>query len=240
MTPPSCLHQRRQRRAVRATANASEPQRLGRRARAPGAAERTTPSRQPRTNGPDPAWHQRLPASCHRSCHRDKPGPPRTGWNYPVVAAHPDHPADMRQQNASRRPVDDHRPASEGQPAAAHRPTQARQRTCKQGTPRPPNGVEQQPGRSLLPRRVAPHAPWEGASTTFRRCGNPLRARPPSARARCARRAWEGVPPVSWGRRGAIACGPAERSMGSRLDGQAAPKGADRAPAVGAPGSGRQ
>lgn len=37
--------------------------------------------------------------------------PPSTGWSYSVVAAsvHPDHPADMRQQNASHRQLDDHR-----------------------------------------------------------------------------------------------------------------------------------
>jgi hypothetical protein len=140
------------------------------------------------------------------------------GWNYSVVTAslHPDHPAEMRQQNAGHRHLDDHRPASQGQPAAAHRPTKARQRprrrTCNRRTPRPPNGVEQQPGRSPVPRAPSTTRAVERASTPSGVAQSPLRvrARPSSARARCPRRrAWK-VCLCPWGQRGAIACGPAE------------------------------
>ena len=146
------------------------------------------------------------------------------GWNYSVVAAsnHPDHPAEMRQQNTGHRHLDDHRPASQGQPAAAHRPTQARQpprrRTCNRRTPRPPNGVEQQPGRSPVPTaRLAPRAVERGVYH-LQAYGNTPPSKPTQRTSALPRSSgMEGLPPMSRGRRGAIACGPlnAEWDLGS-------------------------
>jgi hypothetical protein len=191
-------------------------------------------SRKSRTNGPDPACtrgSRRLVTEADIGTCQDRlrrAGTLCGGGQH----SHPDHPAATRQQNASDRQLDDHRPASEGQPAAAHRPTQARSYhanvPANRRTPRPPNGVEQQPGRSPDPTaRLAPRA-VERASTTFRRMETPLRPNRPSAPVRCS--------VVRHGRAASYVPGPARRNrvrpaecrMGSRLAGQAAPKSADR------------
>jgi hypothetical protein len=165
----------------------------------------------------------------------DKPGPPKTGGNGSVAAIslHPTSSKSLRQQTPAR--LDGTAPAWGGQPAAAHRPTQARQLPA--GVPatgeRPgrQTGLSSSRGVRLFPRRLAARIVVRGAYP-FRRC--PITA---SSSSKTTQRTsaspqssgMEDVPPVSLGRRGAIACGPSECCIGSRLAGQAAPKGAARA-----------
>jgi hypothetical protein len=84
-------------------------------------------------------------------------------------------------------------PHPKGQPGAAHRPTQARSYhanvPANRRTPRPPNGVEQQPGRSPDPKAPSSTRAVREGVYPFKHC--PIASfeleqdQPLSARARC-------------------------------------------------------
>jgi hypothetical protein len=126
-------------------------------------------------------------------------------------------------------------PCSQGQPAAAHRPPKARQLPA--GVPatgeRPGHqtGLSSSRGVRLFPRRLAARVVVRGAYP-LRRCPiTSLSSSKTTQRTSALPQSsgMQGVPPASLGRRSAIACGPSECCIGSRLAGQAASKGADRA-----------
>jgi hypothetical protein len=141
----------------------------------------------------------------------------------------------LRQQNASHRQLDDHRPtAKDNQQLPTDLPTRQlpRRRTCNRRTPRPPNGVEQQPGRSPVPTAPSSARVVVRGVYPFRRCAitssssskttQRMSALPQSS-------GMEGVPPVS--------LAGAAQSRAARLNGASdlgsparlRPKGADRA-----------
>ena len=171
MTPPSCSH-RRVNVEVRELGSADRQfQRLGRYARGPGAAEkgeRPGGSREPM----DPTLHGTRGAGVlSLTLSQGRARPPSTGWSYLVVAAsvHPDHPA---RDCVSRTPATvsstttaaalQPRTTSSCPPTSQSAPA-TRRRTCNRRTPRPPNGVEQQPGRSPVPTaRLAPRVVGSG------------------------------------------------------------------------------
>jgi hypothetical protein len=240
MTPPSCSHQRRLNVKVRELGSAYRQfQRLGRCARAPGAAEtgeRPGGSREPM----DPTLHGTRGAGVlSLTLSQGRARPPSTGWSYSVVAAsvHPDHPADMRQQNASHRQLDDHRrrpAAKDNQQLPTDLPKRASYPAGVPATGERPGhqtGLSSSRGVRLFPRRLAARVVVRGVYP-FRRCAITSSSSSKTTQRTSAlpqSSGIEGVPPMSLGRRGAIACGPSECCIGSRLAGQAAPKGADRA-----------
>jgi len=164
--------------------------------------------------------------------------PPRMGWSYSVVAAsvHPDHPA---RDCVSRTPATVSSMTTALQPrttSSCHRPPKARQlprrRTCNRRTPRPPNGVEQQPGRSPVPTAPSSEHVVVRGAYPFRRCAitssssskttQRISALPQSS-------GMEGVPPVSLGRCGAIAWARLNAASDLGSPARLRPKGADRA-----------
>jgi hypothetical protein len=183
-----------------------------------------------------PCMAREVPASCRYSCNRDEPdrlaraGAPR--WRRPAFTqtSQQEIASAERQPPSARRPPPP--PCSQGQPAAAHRPPKARQlplpRTCNRRTPRPPNGVEQQPGRSPVPtapssarvvvRGAYPLRCWAITSSSSTKTTQRTSALPQSS-------GIEGVPPVSLGRRGAIACARLNAASDLGSPGQAAPNG---------------
>jgi hypothetical protein len=128
-------------------------------------------------------------------CHMDEPGPPtRAGMACNGGQRSPDHRArKLHQQTPTTVISMTSALHPKGQPGAAHRPTQARSYhanvPANRRTPRPPNGVEQQPGRSPDPKAPSStRAVGEGVYP-FKHC--PIASfeleqdQPPSARARC-------------------------------------------------------
>ena len=218
-----------------------QSQRLGRCARAPGAAEKGGNAQAEVANQWTRSCMAREVAGVlSLKLSQGRARPPRTGWSYSVVAASvpPDQPARIC---VSRTPATvsstttaaalQPRTTSTCPPTSQSAPA-TRWRTCDRRTPRPPNGVEQQPGRSPVP--TAP-----SSARVVVRGAYPLR--------RCAITSWssskttqrtsalpqslgmQGVPPVSLGRRGAIACARLNAASDLGSPARLRPKGADRA-----------
>jgi hypothetical protein len=150
-----------------------------------------------------------------------------------AASLHPDHPA--RDYVSRRQPLLS-RPPCLGRTTSSCPPTYpsapaGRQRTCNRRTPRPPNGVEQQPGRSPDPTALAARAAVRSVYP-LKRCGiTPFEFEQdhPAHQRVAPSSGMRGVPPVSLGRRGAIACDPAECCMGAGLAARRRRPGADRA-----------
>ena len=136
----------------------------------------------------------------------------------------------MRQQNASHRQFDDHGPAAkDNQQLPIDLPKRASYPAGVPATGERPGrqtGLSSSRGVRLFPWRLAARVVVRGVYP-FRRC-----AITSSSSSKTTQRTSAlpqssgigGVPPVSLGRRGAIACGPSECCIGSRLAGQAAPQ----------------
>ena len=209
-------------------------QRLGRCAHAPGAAEkgeRPGGSRKPM----DPTLHGTRGAGVlSLTLSQGRARPPSTGWSYSVVAASVQpRPSSkrLRQQNASHRQLDDHGPAAkDNQQLPIDLPKRASYPAGVPATGERPGhqtGLSSSRGVRLFPWRLAARVVVRGVYP-FRRCPiTSLSSSKTTQRTSALPQSSgiEGVPPMSLGRRGAIACGPSECCIGSRLAGQAAPQG---------------